>query len=332
MMIPDRLGLVCVIIRHFLDAKLMEPVANHSTTSNPTKPLTVPVLYMDDYGFHTGISLYRASVTGTPTSLNLSLQGGTAFGYSVYMNGGHLYSYTGNSTATSHNVTVAITPSSLKGETNTLLVVMDNTGHDETSGALNPRGILSASVTDGSISSWKIAGTAGGEANIDPIRGPLSEGGLTSERLGWHLPSFPTSTAWPSLSPSTGTTNAGITFYRTAANLTVPAGTDTSVIFTLTTPSNMTALRAILWVNGYNYGLFNPSVGNQIEFPVPTGILDQQGENTIALSIWNQGDGSAAARVDVGWKVAYVHESGFDFGFDAKALRPGWDSSRSVYV
>jgi beta-galactosidase GanA len=310
----------------------MRSVANHSTTSNPKKPLTTPVLYMDDYGFHTGISLYRASITGTPTSLHLGLQGGTAFGFSVYLNAEHLYSYTGNSTATSHNVTTGIPPSLLRKGKNTLLIVMDNTGHDETTGALNPRGILYASLEGGKIENWRIAGTAGGEANIDPIRGPLAEGGLTSERSGWHLPSIPHDKAWPSLSPSVGTKEAGVQFYRTTANLTVPKGVDVSIVFTLDTPANMTALRAILWVNGYNYGLFNPTIGHQVEFPVPTGILNLQGENTIAISVWNQGDGTSAARVDVGWKVAYVHASGFDFGFDAAALRPGWDRRRLAYV
>lgn len=65
---------------------------------------------------------------------------------------------------------------------------------------------------------------------------------------------------------------------------------------------------------------------------MPTGILNLNGENTIAVSVWNQGDGADMARVDVGWKVSYVHESGYIFGFNATALRPGWNEGRLAYA
>jgi hypothetical protein len=288
------------------------------------------VLYVDEYGFHTGISLYRARISGTPSALNLGVQGGTAFGFSVFFNSEHIYSYTGNSSAETHNTTISIASSALNTKENVLLVVMDNTGHGLRTLALEPRGILYANLTGGTINSWRIAGTAGGEANLDPIRGSLSEGGLTCERLGWNLPGF-NDAAWPSLSPSTGKSSAGVEFYRTTANLSIPDGVDISVAFELDIPTNMTALRTILWVNGYNFGLFNPTIGNQVEFPVPPGILNYQGENTIAVSVWNQ-DGTQPARVDVGWKVIYAHTTGYDFKFDAGALRPKWDASREQYT
>src|ERR1700761_1290936 len=304
-------------------------VANRTKTSNPTPPDTLPVLYADEYGFHTGISLYRARISGTPSVLNLGVQGGTAFGFSVFLNSDHLYSYKGNSSASTHNTTISIASSAVKAKDNVLLIVMDNTGHGLRTLALEPRGILYANLTGGTIDSWKMAGTAGGEANLDQIRGPLAEGGLTCERLGWHLPGF-SDAVWPSLSPSKGKPNAGVEFYRTTANISIPNGIDASIAFTLNTPSNMTALRTVLWVNGYNFGLFNPSIGNQVEFPVPPGILNYQGENTVAVSIWNQ-DGTQPARVDVGWKIVYAHTTSYDFKFDAGALRPGWDASREKY-
>lgn len=40
------------------------------------------------------------------------------------------------------------------------------------------------------FASWKVAGNAGGEANIDPVRGVYADGGLHAERLRWHLPRF----------------------------------------------------------------------------------------------------------------------------------------------
>lgn len=58
------------------------------------------------------------------------------------------------------------------------------------------------------------------------------------------------------------------------------------------------------------------------------GILDYHGNNTIGLSVWAQE--SEGASVSVGWAVLNVAESGFDPGFDAAYLRPGW-SDRSLY-
>ena len=65
---------------------------------------------------------------------------------------------------------------------NVLLVVQDNSGHDETSGALNVRGILNATLPGGNsstLSSWKVTGTAGGSTNslLDPVRTIYKEGG-----------------------------------------------------------------------------------------------------------------------------------------------------------
>jgi Beta-galactosidase jelly roll domain len=139
-------------------------------------------------------------------------------------------------------------------------------GKDETTGTLNPRGILNATlINGGNFTSWKVAGNAGGEANIDPIRGPYSEGGLHAERLGWHLPGF-NDGKWESGSPETGLSEAGANFYRTVVPLNLPKGMDVSLGFVLNAPAG-SKLRAQLYVNGYMFGKFVPWIGNQIVFP-----------------------------------------------------------------
>jgi hypothetical protein len=139
-------------------------------------------------------------------------------------------------------------------------------GKDETTGVLNPRGILNATLLGGGkFTSWKVAGNAGGEANIDPIRGPLAEGGLHAERLGWHLPGFDDG-AWVSVSPTTELTGAGANFYRTVVPLDLPRGMDISLGFTLNAPPG-SKFRAQLYVNGYQFAKFVPWIGNQILFP-----------------------------------------------------------------
>lgn len=53
---------------------------NHMTTPNPSPPDTLPVLYVDEYGFHQSVHLWRGYFTGDGTGVFLNLQGGTAFG------------------------------------------------------------------------------------------------------------------------------------------------------------------------------------------------------------------------------------------------------------
>jgi len=186
-------------------------VANKSTTANPTQPApNNPVLYADDYGVHAGTQLFRGIFPTTPTpptDVFLSLSGGTAFGYSAWLNGGYIGSWHGNASVATQNVTLSFSNATLmsteddSAKENVLLVVMDNMGHDQRSQALNPRGILNATLISSatqqqpqySFTSWKIAGTAGSDtrAVLDPVRGFLAEGGLYGERVGAHLPGFP---------------------------------------------------------------------------------------------------------------------------------------------
>jgi hypothetical protein len=311
------------------------------TTSNPTKPATLPVLYVDQYGeesfplaqqfllrifvgFHNGVHLWRGRFNGIATGVYLTVYGGIAFGYSVWLNGGFIGSFLGTSSNESASLSLSFANATVHATNNVLLVIQDNTGHDETRGATNPRGIYNTTLLGDkavTFTSWKVAGTAGGESNIDPVRGTLAEGGLYGERLGLHLPGYMDSHWNDTTSPSTGKSGAGVTFYRTMAPLDIPTGLDASLSFVLKSPPG-SKLRAQLFINGYQYGRYVPWVGNQVVFPVPPGILDYQGDNTIALAVWAQSEGGA--KVDISWKVEYVHESSYDMRFKASYLRPGW--------
>lgn len=141
-------------------------------------------------------------------------------------------------------------------------------GKDETTGAVNPRGIYNATLLGShglNFSSWRVTGNAGGESSIDPFRGPLNEGGLHGERLGWHLPEF-NDDSWNSSLPTTGLNEAGATWYRTVVPLEIPRGVDVSLGFVLGSPSGSN-VRAQLYVNGYMFGKYVPYIGNQIVFP-----------------------------------------------------------------
>jgi hypothetical protein len=304
--------------------------ADHLTTPNPTKPDTLPVLYVDEYGFHNSFHLFRGYFNGPATGVKLSVQGGQAFGWSAWLNGQFVGSFLGNSSLSAGNMTLSFANATINANgTNVLLVAQDNTGHDLRSDAVKPRGILGATLTGANFTQWKIAGEAGGEEiQLDPVRGPLSEGGLTAERLGWHLAGFDDS-AWNSSSPSTGFSGAGIQFYRTVVPLDVPAELDASFAFVLDAPASQ-HIRVQLFVNGYQYARFNPYVGNEKKFPVPPGVLNYQGDNVIGLSVWAQDE--EGAKVDVQLVEEYAVESSWSSRFDSEYLRPGWTKERLAYA
>ncbi|KAK6224828.1 glycosyl hydrolase family 35 [Colletotrichum tabaci] len=320
-------------------------VADKNTTFNSVKPAANnPVLYVDEYEIHVGNHIYRATFPTTddaPTGVFLNVTGGLAFGYSVWLNSHYLGSYLGLSylgaNARDFSFANATLVDAGAGD-NVLVVVMDNSGHDLREAALAPRGISNATLLgpaaqDYKFSEWKIAGTAGRNDLVDTVRGPINEGGLSAERVGAHLPGYPDSD-WESFASSDGALSvpdAGIRIFRTVVPLDVPAGIDVSVSFRFTAAQDDTnRLRALLFVNGYQYGRFNPYIGNQVHFPVPTGILDYAGDNTIAVAVWSQAAEGVALKVE--WQVDYVHTSSFDMSFDTKPLRPDWDESRLAFA
>ena len=329
------------------------------------KPATNnPVLYVDDYGIHVGNHIYRATFPSTPsppTGVALNITGGNAFGYSAWLNSHYIGSYLGLSYSGIGATTLSFANATLTTDDtdNTLVILMDNSGHDLREAAVNQRGITNATLLGPSstgggyaFTSWKIAGTASGGGsergnnNIDPVRGPLNEGGLYAERVGAHLPGFPDGDWEVENGTTLAVPGAGVRVFRAVVPLRVPDGLDVSVSFRLTAPdvsgTNSTLgfaptvggysnrVRALLFVNGYQYGRFNPYIGNQVDFPVPPGILDYDGDNTIAVTVWSQS--AEGAEVKVEWNLDYVHSSSFDMKFDGEYLRPGWTRDRLRYA
>jgi Beta-galactosidase jelly roll domain len=153
----------------------------------------------------------------------------------------------------------------------------------------DPRGILNYELSGHKQSdiTWKITGNLGGESYADHSRGPLNEGGTFAERQGYHLPGAPT-TSWEARSPFQGTDKPGVGFFATTFELSAPAGYDIplSFSFTNTTGNGPTNYRIQLFVNGWQFGKYVNQVGPQTSFPVPRGILNYEGSNYLALTIW----------------------------------------------
>jgi beta-galactosidase len=271
--------------------------ATRNSSNNDVAPLDTPVsLYSSDYGFHTGYLLYRGHfvANGNESSFTVNTQGGTGFGSSVWLNESFLGSWDGNANDANQASTYKL-PTTLKSGSNYVFTVLiDNLGLDENfeiglDEMKDPRGILNYDLSGHSQSdiTWKLTGNLGGEDYIDLVRGPLNEGGLYAERQGWHQPT-PPSKSWETSSPlSTGLSQPGVGFYSTSFNLNLPKGFDIPLYFVFNNnTSTEQPYRVQLYVNGYQFGKFVPHIGPQGEFPVPQGILNYQGENWVAVTLW----------------------------------------------
>ncbi|CAK44945.1 CAZyme family GH35 [Aspergillus niger] len=323
-------------------------VCNKTTTLSPVDPLSLPVLFASDYGYYTGIKIYRGRFDGTNvTGANLTAQGGLAFGWNVWLNGDLVASLPGDADETSSNAAIDFSNHTLKQTDNLLTVVIDYTGHDETStgdGVENPRGLLGATLNGGSFTSWKIQGNAGGAAGayeLDPVRAPMNEGGLLAERQGWHLPGYKakSSDGWTDGSPLDGLNKSGVAFYLTTFTLDLPKKYDVPLGIQFTSPSTVDPVRIQLFINGYQYGKYVPYLGPQTTFPIPPGIINNRDKNTIGLSLWAQTD--AGAKLENIELISYgAYESGFDAGngtgFDLNGAKlgyqPEWTEARAKYT
>ncbi|GAB3892086.1 hypothetical protein GCM10029964_066320 [Kibdelosporangium lantanae] len=261
------------------------PVATRTTTNSRTTPATLPVLFADDYDFRTGNTWYHGhfTATGKETGIGLTSQsGGPAGQVSVWLNG----TFLGSAGDGRHDFTFP--PGAIRTGDNTIAVLTVNMGHEEDYNASNgnkaARGLIGATLTGAPLTSvtWRLQGARTG---LDPTRGPLNTGGLYGENAGWSLPGFPDRTWQPVALPANNPT-PGVTWYRTTTRLDLPAGQDTSVGVEFT-DSPQRNYRALLYVNGWQVGQYINNVGPQHSFPVPTGVLNPHGTNTIAIAVWN---------------------------------------------
>lgn len=290
-------------------------VADQTYTNNTYFPLRTPVsTYAADYGFNTGTLIYRGhfNATGWETSFNLYVQGGQGFASSVFLDGALLSSWTGTGSAASNQSTYPIPPDTLElGSLHIFTVIVDNMGHDEQAVGVDnmkaPRGILGWRLySDTKATStpvvWKLTGNLHGLAYIDKTRGPLNEGGLFAERMGYHLPAAPllpssSNSSAPSSSPLDGIPHPGVAFYAASFNLSLPSE-ENDIPLAFAFPGALSAnssnpFRLQLFVNGWQFGRLSSNIGPQWVFPVPEGILNYKGENWVGISLWALNEGGA---------------------------------------
>ncbi|KAI1105624.1 glycoside hydrolase family 35 protein [Jackrogersella minutella] len=282
-------------------------VADHRTTDNTYQYLQAQVsTYASDYGYHTGVLIYRGhfNATGYETNLSMWTGGGNGFASSIWLDDYLVGSYTGNPGNETCQDSYDITGPGLQaGTEHVLTVVVENMGLDEDyvigdDTMKGPRGILgwrlATSKSTNTPVVWKLTGNLGGEDYLDRARGPLNEGGLFAERQGYHLPGTPTD-AWVSNSPLEGIGLPGIAFYSVSFDLNLPSAEwDIPLSFSFTNNTETSGIyRAQLYVNGWQFGKISSNIGPQTVFPVPEGILNYNGTNYVGVSLWALEEGGA---------------------------------------
>ncbi|KAM0150457.1 hypothetical protein ACHAQE_008959 [Botrytis cinerea] len=275
------------------DDSLWTPL-DHITTNNTLNLTTPTSMYASDYGYHTGSLIYRGHFlsTGNETTFFANTTGGAGFGHSIWLNSTFLGSWVGSGGNQTYAQTFSL-PSLKSGSPYVFTVLIDHMGQDEeapgTDAIKFPRGFLDYSLSSHPQADviWKMTGNLGGEQFIDRKRGPRNEGAMFAERQGYHLPN-PPSDAWEIRNPvSDGIDNAGVGFFTTRFNLSIPEGWDVPLGFVFNGTGTAGNYRTQLFVNGWQFGKYVNNLGPQTRFPIPEGILNHQGTNTVALTLWS---------------------------------------------
>lgn len=261
-------------------------LANKTTTNNPTKPVTLPVLYMDSYGFHFGDVWFRGhfNSSGQEQGIVLDGDGGENGIYSVWLNGEFLGSASGRKF-------FAFPSSILTSADNVIALLLENMGHNEDYSANDdykrPRGFIEAKLVGSSSNiTWYIQGNIAGEDVVDFVRGQVNNGGLYGERHGWYLPGYPDHT-WKHVELPYRVNEAGVQWYRTTFSLNLPDDHDIPIGVRII-DKEYYRYRALIFVNGWMMGHYINYLGPQHLFYVPAGILQNHRQNDIAIAVWNE--------------------------------------------
>jgi beta-galactosidase GanA len=268
-----------------------------------------PTLAMSDYGFHHGDVWYRGRVfIGQAGKHQLELFYGAGGGgmMQVWVDGrftGQHELDTGRSFPETTD-SVRLQLGELRPGPHSIAVMVRNNSHNwdlmADDAHREARGLIAASLGPRGGQrfavpiAWRIQGNRGGEDIADKLRGPMNNGGLYGEREGWYLPGT-AGGGWTSARVGDAPPAPGTYWLRTSFRLDLPKGHDIQLGLAFgdsSRPRSERENRALIFVNGWNMGQFIAHTGPQRVFVIPPGILDPNGENTIALAVTT--DGKAA--------------------------------------
>lgn len=124
--------------------------------------------------------------------------------------------------------------------------------------------------------------------------------GITG-REGWHLPGHD-DTAWDWVDDLVADA-PGISWYRATFDLDTADDVDTTwrlaVRSTRFEDDRTDPCQIVLYVNGWNVGVYIGDMGPQAEFTIPPGFLDHHGTNTLALWVAAKEAGAGPQTVEL---------------------------------
>ncbi len=131
---------------------------------------------------------------------------------------------------------------------------------------------------------WKIQG----DNYTDDDKGSFNTSGLYGERNKWYEPDFDDS-HWQSVKvPDTFKENdRWITWYRTEFDLNLPESLNAPLGLVMDGVEDP-QIKAVIFVNGYLLGRYWPDKGPQTKFYLYPGILNERGQNTVAIAVWRR--------------------------------------------
>ncbi|KAN0065029.1 hypothetical protein ACQY0O_001505 [Thecaphora frezii] len=303
------------------------------------------VLFNTAYGFYSGGNLlwrgtFNVAAGKVPTAVEVGVQGGSWFAASVYLNGKHLGALEGSGTVKRTNATFAIPADTVKvGGANVVTIIQDDTGMEEfgsvtstsrgnlpKEGVKSPRGLFHFNLVNGPSAdtvAWQLAGNRGGAQYPDQVRGIYNEGGLYGERQGWHLPGFDDSQWAPATTPL-GFDGPGVKFYRTTVGINFAAGYDIplSIVFDEAAKQPDADWRALVFVNGWQFGRRLAKWGPQTSFPIPPGVLVNKGDNVVVLAVWSPSKGARLPEIRLEKRGVFLGVPTYETN------NPTWDKLR----
>lgn len=275
-------------------------VADSTSAANRRQgpgPVQGVVLDSNHYRFYEGDVWYRAHYTATDAAtISLTGNGGTggpghgrnSANMLVWVNGHYAGAAMAEGRAKTFEIPAgATTP----GEDVVVSVLVRNQGQnlDWSDDGLSKqnRGLYDADLGAAGAVTWKLQGARDGDTPLDTARTLYNNGGLYGERAGWHLPGYPDD-AWPAAA-DLHAPEPGVHWYRSSFDLDVPAGQDTAFALDVASArfdaGRSDRARTVMFVNGWNVGTWVGNVGPQTRFTIPSGFLDLDGTNEIAVAV-----------------------------------------------